>query len=124
MSNPKIVLTGVHLELTDAMKNIATHKVEKLLRHDSNILSIRIELESRAHKNNPTEFVAKGHVDIRGPHIIVGVSSENLYKSIDLLIDKLDRKLIKRARLTKEKRRFKKSIDLGVALPKIPALQY
>lgn len=124
MNADKIILTGVHLELTDAIKNIVTHKLEKLLRHGDPILKIRVELESKVHKHNPTEFVAKGHIDIQGPNIVAAVSTDNLYKSVDLLVDKLNRKLSRRHRLAKVKRKISKYLDIPAALPKVPSLQY
>jgi ribosome-associated translation inhibitor RaiA len=39
--------------------------------------------------------------------------SEDLYKSIDILVDKVDRQLRRRHRLEKEKRNHPGSTDLG-----------
>jgi putative sigma-54 modulation protein len=105
MQNEKLILSGLHLELTDALKNIVHAKTEKLFRHSASIIRARVELECLSHLHNAAEFVAKGHLDLEGPDIFVSVSTDDLYKSIDQLIDKLDRKLSRRARLQKTKRR-------------------
>ena len=92
----EIIVSGVHLELTEALKDIVHAKAEKLFRHDENIIRLRVELEHVTSKDPQSEFVAKGHVEIQGPDIVASAASEDLYKSIDLLIQKLDRQLIER----------------------------
>ncbi|MDR2200592.1 MAG: ribosome-associated translation inhibitor RaiA [Puniceicoccales bacterium] len=88
-----IIISGVHLELTDALKQIVLEKSEKLFRHEGRIIRIRFELEHAHTKDPETEFIAKGHIEIQGPDIIASAASNDLYKSIDLLIQKLDRQL-------------------------------
>jgi putative sigma-54 modulation protein len=41
-------------------------------------------------------FAAKGRLIVPGPDVTATVETENAYKSLDLLIDKLDRMLRKR----------------------------
>ena len=74
------------MDLTDALKETVCAKVEKLLRH------------------NPR---------MPGPDIVVREESEDLYKSLDLLVDKVDRQLRRRHRLEKEKRNHPHPTDLG-----------
>ncbi|MDE6576284.1 MAG: ribosome-associated translation inhibitor RaiA [Opitutales bacterium] len=91
-----IIISGVHLDLTEALKQIVTEKAEKLYRRDERIIRIRFDLEHVTTKDPATEFVAKGHIEIQGPDIIASSASDDLYKSIDLLIQKLDRQLSER----------------------------
>lgn len=114
-----ISITGIHLDLTDAIKANVKHKLEKLFRHDEHIQSARIELECAHHKHSATEFIAKGLLGLRGPDLFVSSSTDNLYKSIDALVDKLDRKLRRRALLSKCKRKVCHKIDLAASLPKV-----
>jgi putative sigma-54 modulation protein len=96
MEDKDIIISGVHLELSDALKSIIHEKAEKLFRHDEHIIRLRVELE-HAHAKDPQEaFIAKGHVEIHGPDIIASAASDDLYKSIDLLIQKLDRQITER----------------------------
>lgn len=101
----EIILSGVHITLTDAIKSAVEHKLSKLFRHAEKIIRIRVELEHAKHKNDEDAFIAKGHIEIDGPDIIVHVPSNDLYKSIDALVEKLDRKLRRRARLSRVKRK-------------------
>src|SRR5687767_9799647 len=86
----KLILRGIHLDLDDATKASIESKVERLFRHEPRILRLRIEVE-RAHGDGSWLFIAKGHVEISGPDLQVAVTTENADKSVNLLIDKLDR---------------------------------
>ncbi|HCJ11765.1 MAG: ribosomal subunit interface protein [Verrucomicrobia bacterium GWF2_51_19] len=112
MNQKEIIISGVHLELTDALKAIVTEKLDRLFRHETHIIRIRVELEHRTAKDHIKEFVAKGHVELHGPTLIVAVESENLYKSVDELVDKLDRKLGRRARIVRAKRKGASVLDV------------
>ncbi|MDR2735469.1 MAG: ribosome-associated translation inhibitor RaiA [Puniceicoccales bacterium] len=92
-----IIVSGVHLTLTEALKQKVHEKAEKLFRHGEGIVRIRVELQHEQSKDPSNEFVAKGHVEIHGPDIIAVASSDDLYKSIDLLVQKLDRQLTDKA---------------------------
>jgi putative sigma-54 modulation protein len=48
--------------------------------------------------------VAKGHIEIGGPDLLASVASEDAYKAVDLLIDKLERSLHRRAEVFKARR--------------------
>ncbi len=114
----KLIIRGVHVELTDALRQAAEHKAERLLRHNDYIVRIRIDLEVDKTKDINHKFIAKGHIEIGGPDLIASVSSEDCYKSIDLLVDKLDRLLERRHGLRKDKRNHPHTTDLDTALPK------
>jgi putative sigma-54 modulation protein len=88
-----IIISGVHLELTDALKQIIFEKAQKLFRHEGRIIRLRFELEHATVKDPSQEFIAKGRIEIQGPDIIASAISDDLYKSVDLLIQKLDRQI-------------------------------
>jgi putative sigma-54 modulation protein len=114
----KLILRGIHLDLTDAMRSIIHEKVGRLLRHEPRIDRVRIDVDLDKTKGSKAHFVAKGHIEISGPNLNASVYSEDAYKSVDLLIDKLDGLLRKRHNELKEKRHHPHSIELGGALPK------
>jgi putative sigma-54 modulation protein len=99
----KVLLRGIHLTLTDALRDSLRGKAERLLRHEPRIDRIRIDLEHDATRGRAI-FVAKGHIEIGGPDILASVASEDAYKAADLLIDKLDRLLQRRGELFKTRR--------------------
>ena len=94
--SPKVILRGIHLRLTDAMKASLSEKAEKLLRHEPRILLVRIDVV-REHTRIGRRFTARGHIEIAGPDLTASTFHEDGYLAINLLIDKLDRMLRKRA---------------------------
>ena len=40
-----LILSGLHLNLTDSLKNIVSEKMEKIFKHEEKIIRARIELE-------------------------------------------------------------------------------
>ena len=117
----ELIISGVHLELTEALKSVVTEKMDKLFRHEGHIIRIRVELEYNAHNSKQNEYIAKGHIEINGPPKVASVATDDLYKSIDQLVVKLDRMLRRRARLKKVKRKHPHGVDIPSELPKVSA---
>lgn len=92
----KLVLTGLHLWLTEAMKTTLTTKAERLFRHESQIVRVRISIDCEHHRTGK-EFVASGQIEIHGPDLTATVKSDDAYKAMDELIQNLDRMLRKRS---------------------------
>lgn len=118
MKQHDVIISGVHLELTEAIKNMVHEKVEKLFEHEDRIIRLRVELEYNQNITKQKEFIAHGHIEVRGNDHVVSVETEDLYKSIDLMVQKLDRMLRRRSRLDKVKRKHPHSIDIPSAIPK------
>ena len=101
-----LILSGLHLSLNENHKTVVASKMDKIFKHEEKIIRARIELErsakSSSHEN---EFVAKGHLELKGTTITISSASNNIYKSIDDLVEKLDRGLRRRSRLKKVKRK-------------------
>jgi putative sigma-54 modulation protein len=105
MSDQEIIISGVHVELTDSLKSVVNGKVRKLFNHDGNIIRVRITLEMAKNKAHHDEFIAHGHIDIGGPDIEARAQTEDLYKSIDAMVDKLDRQLVDFVKMENERRK-------------------
>ena len=59
--------------------------------------------------------MAKGHLELKGKTITISVLSENIYKAVDDLVEKLDRGLRRRACLRRVKRKQSSLTDLPSA---------
>ncbi len=118
---PRVIVRGVHLDLTAALKTIAEEKVDRLFRHQERIIRVRLDLEHDKTRAVRQAFVAKGHIEIRGPDLIASVASDDLYKSLDQLVDKLDRMLRKRATAALTKRLHPHGVEIPAELPKVDA---
>lgn len=118
--NPRdIIVSGIHLELTPSLKTYVREKLERLFRHEEHIVRVRVELECDRKHDVAHKFVAKAHVQVRGPDINASADSEEMHKSIDLLVDKLDQAIRKRHEQHKEKRNHPHPIEWSdVSLPK------
>ncbi|MCC5887889.1 MAG: ribosome-associated translation inhibitor RaiA [Gammaproteobacteria bacterium] len=86
----QISISGHHIEVTEAMRAYVLEKFEKLERHFEHITSIHVILE--VEKNRQT---AEATIHIKGGELFANATSEDLYAAIDMLIDKLDRQILK-----------------------------
>jgi putative sigma-54 modulation protein len=119
-NNPReVIVSGIHLDLTPSLKTYVNEKMERLFRHESHIVRIRVELEcDRQHDRNHM-FIAKAQIELRGPNINATADSDEMHKSIDFLVDKLDQCLRKRHGQHKDKRNHPHAVEWDdVSLPK------
>ncbi|HWA24736.1 MAG TPA: ribosome-associated translation inhibitor RaiA [Lacunisphaera sp.] len=119
-NNPReVIVTGIHLDLTPSLKHYVQEKAGCLFRHENHIVRIRVELECDRRHDHDHKFVAKAHVEVRGPNINCIAESDEMHKSVDLLVDKIDHVLHKRHGQHKEKRNHPHPVEFeGVELPK------
>jgi putative sigma-54 modulation protein len=114
----RLIVRGIHLDLTDALRTAVTEKSARLFRHEEHIIRLRIDLEHDKTQDVNHRFLAKAQIEIRGPDLIASVASEDAYKSIDLLVDKLDGLLRKRHSHHKEKTHHPRAVEITDELPK------
>lgn len=91
----QINISGHHLDLTPSLRDYVTNKMEKLERHFDHITNTQVTLSVEKLRQK-----AEASVHISGADIFAQSESQDMYASIDALIDKLDRQIIKH----KEKR--------------------
>jgi len=94
--NDKIHVQGIHITLTPALKQAMHEKAERLLRHNAHIIRVRMELEFHDTKTPAERFTAKAKIEIDGPDLVASATSDDGYKSVDLVVDKLDKLLRER----------------------------
>lgn len=117
--NNSIVISGNHISLTEGIKDHVTDKMSRLFNHNGRIIRINVDLGYNHTRDKQKAFVAKGHVMVNGPDLEASVESDDLYKSIDLLVDKLDRQLHSRHEKHKYKRNHPHAIELDANIPKV-----
>lgn len=86
----QINITGHRMDVTPAIRAFTEEKFEKLERHYDHITAIHVvfDVEKLRQIAEATIFVSKAELH-------ASAESEDLYAAIDLLIDKLNRQLIK-----------------------------
>lgn len=86
----QINITGHHIDVTDALRSYVKDKLEKLERHFDHVTNVHVVLtvEKQVQK-------AEANVHVSGADLFAQNESEDMYASIDGLIDKLDRQIVK-----------------------------
>ena len=116
----RLIMSGENLELTNSIKQFIIEKSEKLFYHNEKIIRMRVEVKYDQHKSShQKEYLAKGHLEVKGNAHNVTEASNDLYKSIDQMVLKLDRMMRRRSRLERTKRKQPHGIDLPAYIPKI-----
>ena len=86
----KINITGHHLEITDGLKDHIGKKLKKIEGHSQEISEIKIILSIENITHN-----AEGNIYLHKTDLHAKCSSSDMYQSIDLLLNKLDKQIIK-----------------------------
>lgn len=83
-------LSGHHLEITPAIRSYLSSKLERVTRHFDHVIDAHVILSVE-------KLVQKAEVTlhVRGKDIHCECIGQDLYAAIDLLVDKLDRQVLK-----------------------------
>ena len=87
----QITVTGRHMELTPALRDYATAKVNKLTKYIDNILEAHIVLSVEKYRH-----LAEITIHLDGVNINSKDETEDMYASIDQVVEKIERQLLKR----------------------------
>ncbi|AGM41494.1 sigma 54 modulation protein / SSU 30S ribosomal protein S30P [Spiribacter salinus M19-40] len=91
----KIDVTGHHVEITDSLRDYVNEKFQRLERHFDNVVDAHVILTVEKNRQ-----CAEATLAVSGARLFAEADHEEMYAAIDLLIDKLDRQVVKH----KEKR--------------------
>ncbi|MCZ6853330.1 MAG: ribosome-associated translation inhibitor RaiA [Gammaproteobacteria bacterium] len=86
----QLSISGLHMDVTDALKSYVIGKLEKLERHYDHITNVHVVLSVKKLQQR-----AEATIHISGAELFADADCEDLYTAIDKLADKLDRQLIK-----------------------------
>ena len=86
----QINLSGHHIEITDPLRDFVNSKFAKLERHFEQINNVQVTLTVEKLKQ-----IAEAKLNVNGGEIFANSEHDDMYSAIDLLMDKLDRQLIK-----------------------------
>ena len=114
----KIIMQGVHIDLTPAMQKIIREKFSVLLRHNEWIVRINVRLHQDQQRGKNFHYTATGQIEIGGPDIVATVKGEDAQSVLDGLVEKLDERLRDRHGRRKDKRNHPREVELDTPLPK------
>ena len=83
-------LSGHHLDITSGIRQHTSDKLSKIKHHFDNAMNINMILEVQ--KDVQT---AEATIHVRGADLFAKAQSDDMYVSIDRLINKLDTQIIK-----------------------------
>jgi len=98
-----LTVTGHHVQVTHSMRNYVADKMRRLQRHSENLFKIHVILSVEK-----TRQKAEATILVAGQKLYADTTQPDMYASIDLLIDKLDRQLIRHKEKSKDHHRREK----------------
>ena len=88
----QINVSGHHVEVTAALKNYVTDKLQVLEHHFHHITQIHVTLSV---ENNHKHHKAAAQVNLAGGQIHADATDDDMYAAIDEMIKKLDIQVVK-----------------------------
>ncbi|MDR3390171.1 MAG: ribosome-associated translation inhibitor RaiA [Sulfuriferula sp.] len=85
-----LTITGHHLEITPAIRDYVTSKIDRMKRHFDQVIDVNVIMTVEKLKH-----VVEANVHLSGKDIFVQVEEADMYAAIDSLADKLDRQVMK-----------------------------
>ncbi len=101
-------MTGHHLEITPSMRDYVSTKMTRINRHFDHVIDVSMILSVEKLRQK-----IEANVHLSGKDIFAESEDSDMYAAIDLLVDKLDRQIIK------HKERVKNKHDIS-ALKRLP----
>jgi putative sigma-54 modulation protein len=88
-------ISGHHLEVTPALREYVTNKLDRVLRHFDQVIETAVLLTVDNHREKDKRQKAEINLHLKGKDIFVETCDVDMYAAIDLLIDKLDRQVLR-----------------------------
>jgi len=88
-------ISGHHLEVTPALREYVITKLDKVLRHFDQVIDGSVVLSVDNHKEKEKRQKVEINLHMKGKDLFVESADGDLYAAIDLMIDKLDRQVIR-----------------------------
>ncbi len=98
-------LSGQHIEITEALRNYVSNKMERLERHFDHVTNMHVVLSVEKLRQK-----AEATLHVSGANLFANAEHEDMYAAIDALTDKLDRQIKKH----KEKLQNHRQSDGGI----------
>jgi putative sigma-54 modulation protein len=86
----QLTVTSRNLEITDALRGYAEEKLRRLTRYLENIVTVHVVLSVAKHRQ-----IAEVTLRVRDLTIRAEASTDDLYSSIDLVMEKLERQILR-----------------------------
>lgn len=96
-------ITGHHVEVTPAIHDYATSKLDRVIRHFDHVTSVHVILSVEKLRQK-----AEVTLHVKGKDIFADATEDDLYAAIDAVVDKLDRQVLRHKEKVTEHNRDKR----------------
>jgi len=91
-------MSGHHLEITPSMREYVSSKMTRIDRHFDHVIDVNMILTVEKLRQK-----IEANVHLSGKDIFVESEDSDMYAAIDLLVDKLDRQIVKHKEKIKDR---------------------
>ena len=88
-----LTISGHHLDVTPALRNYVTSKLDKINRHFDQVVDVKVILSIEKPKEKERRQRAECNIHVKGNDLFAESSHHDLYAAVDELVDKLDRQV-------------------------------
>lgn len=88
-------ISGHHLEVTPALREYVITKLDRVLRHFDQVIDGNVVLSVDNHKEKDKRQKVEVNLHLKGKDIFVESANGDMYAAIDLVVDKLDRQVVR-----------------------------
>ncbi|MDM7456636.1 MAG: ribosome-associated translation inhibitor RaiA [Tepidimonas sp.] len=90
-----LTISGHHLDVTPALRDYVSTKLERISRHFDQVVDIRVLLSVDKAKDKDQRQRAECNIHVKGKEIYAESTHADLYAAVDELADKLDRQVLR-----------------------------
>lgn len=90
-----LTISGHHLDVTPALRNYVTSKLDRITRHFDQLVDIKVLLSVEKQKEKERRQRAECNIHVKGNDLFAESAHADLYAAVDELMDKLDRQVVR-----------------------------
>lgn len=90
-----LTISGHHLDITPAMREYVSNKLERVSRRFDQVTDVRVLLSLDNQRDKNKRQRAECTIHLKGGELFAESAHEDMYAAIDELMDKLDRQVIR-----------------------------
>jgi putative sigma-54 modulation protein len=90
-----LTISGHHLEITPALRNYVTGKLDRITRHFDQVVDVKVLLSIENQKEKEGRQKAECNIHVKGSDMFAESAHHDLYAAVDDLVDKLDRQVVR-----------------------------
>jgi putative sigma-54 modulation protein len=90
-----LTISGHHLDVSPALRNYVTTKLDRITRHFDQVVDVKVILTVENQKEKERRQKAECNIHVKGNDMFAESSHADLYAAVDDLVDKLDRQVVK-----------------------------